>query len=57
MLLLGGLLALVFAAFGWAPAAAIAIVLGTAAGLIVWARRPFFEKLAAAPPARVITSR
>ena len=41
MLLLGGLLALVFAAFGWAPAAAIAIVLGTAAGLIVWARRPF----------------
>ena len=41
MLLLGGLLALVFAAFGWAPAAGIAIVLGTAAGLIVWARRPF----------------
>ena len=41
MLLLGGLLALVFAAFGWAPAAGIAIVLGTGAGLIVWARRPF----------------
>jgi hypothetical protein len=41
MLLVGGLLGLVFAAFGWAPAAALMIVLGAAAGLIVWARRPF----------------
>jgi hypothetical protein len=41
MALVGGLLALVFAAFGWAAAAGITIVLGAAAGLIVWARRPF----------------
>jgi hypothetical protein len=41
MLLVGGLLGLVFAAFGWAPAAALVIVLGATAGLIVWARRPF----------------
>jgi len=41
MLLVGGLLSLGFAAFGWAPAAALVIVLGAAAGLIVWARRPF----------------
>ena len=41
LLLAGGLLGLVFAAFGWAPAAALVIALGAAAGLIVWARRPF----------------
>jgi hypothetical protein len=41
MPLIGGVLGLVFAAFGWAPAAALVIVLGAAAGLIVWARRPF----------------
>jgi hypothetical protein len=41
MALVGGLLAVVFAALGWAAAAMIAIVLGAAAGLIVWARRPF----------------
>jgi hypothetical protein len=41
MLLVGGLLSLVFAAFGWAPAAALVMVLGAAAGLIIWARRPF----------------
>jgi hypothetical protein len=41
MALVGGLLALVFAAFGWAAAAGMSIVLGAAAGLIVWARRPF----------------
>jgi len=31
----------VFAVFGWGPVAALVIVLGAAAGLIVWARRPF----------------
>lgn len=41
MLLVGGLLGLVSAAVGWGPAAALLIVLGAAAGLIVWARRPF----------------
>jgi hypothetical protein len=41
MLLIGGVLGLVFAAFGWAVAAALVIVLGAAAGLIIWARRPF----------------
>lgn len=41
MLLVGGLLGLVFATFGWGPAAALVIVLGATAGLIVWARRPF----------------
>ncbi|HET9082970.1 MAG TPA: hypothetical protein VFN41_01100 [Candidatus Limnocylindrales bacterium] len=41
MALVGGLLGLVFAVFGWAAAAGIAIVLGAAAGLFVWARRPF----------------
>lgn len=41
MVLIGGVLGLVFAAFGWALAAALVIVLGAAAGLIVWARRPF----------------
>jgi hypothetical protein len=41
MLLIGGVLGLVFAAFGWALVAALVIVLGAAAGLIVWARRPF----------------
>ena len=43
MLLVSGVLGLVFATFGWAPAAALVIVLGAAAGLIVWARRPFRE--------------
>ena len=41
MLLVSGLLGLVFAVFGWGPATALVIVLGAAAGLIVWARRPF----------------
>ena len=41
MLLIGSVLGLVFAAFGWAVAAALVIVLGAAAGLIIWARRPF----------------
>jgi hypothetical protein len=41
MSLIGGVLGLVFAAFGWALAAALVIVLGAAAGLIIWARRPF----------------
>jgi hypothetical protein len=41
MLLVGGVLGLVFATFGWGPAAALVVVLGGAAGLIVWARRPF----------------
>jgi hypothetical protein len=41
MLLVGGLLGLLFAAFGWGPAAGLVIVLGAAAGLILWARRPF----------------
>ena len=41
MLLVGGVLGLVLAVFGWGPAAAVVIVLGAAAGLIVWARRPF----------------
>jgi hypothetical protein len=40
MLLVGGLLGLVFAAFGWGPASALVIVLGAAAGLLVWGR-PF----------------
>jgi hypothetical protein len=30
----------VFAAFGWGPASALVIVLGAAAGLLVWGR-PF----------------
>ncbi len=41
MLLLGGLIGLVLAVFGAAFAAALVIVLGAAAGLLVWARRPF----------------
>ncbi len=41
MLLVGGALGLVFATLGWGPAAAVVIVLGATAGLIVWARRPF----------------
>lgn len=41
MLLLGGLIGLVLAVFGAALAAALVIVLGAAAGLLVWARRPF----------------
>jgi hypothetical protein len=41
MLLAGGVLGLVVATFGWGPAAALVIVLGATAGLIVWARRPF----------------
>jgi hypothetical protein len=41
MSLVSGVLALVFAVFGWGPATALVIVLGAAAGLIVWARRPF----------------
>jgi hypothetical protein len=39
--LVGGLLAVVFAAFGWPAPAAVTIVLGAAAGRMVWARRPF----------------
>jgi hypothetical protein len=41
MLLVGGVLGLVFATFGWGPAAALVIGLGATAGLVVWARRPF----------------
>ncbi len=41
LLLVGGLLGLIFASFGWGPAAALMIVLGAAAGLIIWIRRPF----------------
>jgi hypothetical protein len=43
MSLVGGVLGLMFATFGWGAAAAVVIVLGGAAGLIVWARRPFRE--------------
>jgi hypothetical protein len=39
--LLGGLLGLVAASFGSAPAAAVAIVLGAVAGLLAWARHAF----------------
>jgi hypothetical protein len=41
MLLVGGLMGLVLASFGFGPAAGVMIVLGAAAGLIVWVRRPF----------------
>ena len=41
MLLIGGLVGLVLAVFGAGQAAALVIVLGAAAGLLVWARRPF----------------
>jgi hypothetical protein len=41
MLLVGGVIGLVLASFGLGPAAALVIVLGAAAGLVVWARRPF----------------
>lgn len=43
LLLVGGAIGLVLAAFGWGPAATLVIVLAAAAGLIVWARRPFRE--------------
>ena len=41
MLLVGGLVGLVLSVFGLGLAAALVIVLGAAAGLLVWARRPF----------------
>jgi hypothetical protein len=41
MLLVGGLIGLILAVFGAAVAAGLAMVLGAAAGLVVWARRPF----------------
>ncbi len=41
MLLVGGLVGLVLSVFGLGLAAALVIVLGGAAGLLVWARRPF----------------
>ena len=41
MLLIGGLIGLLLASLGATLAAALVIVLGGAAGLIVWARRPF----------------
>lgn len=41
MLLVGGLIGLVLASFGAGLAAWLVIVLGAAAGLLVWARRPF----------------
>jgi hypothetical protein len=41
MLLIGGLVGLVLAVFGAGQAAGLVIVLGAAAGLLVWARRPF----------------
>jgi hypothetical protein len=41
MLLTGGLVGLVLSAFGAGPAAALVVILGAAAGLLVWVRRPF----------------
>jgi len=41
MLLCGGLIGLVLASFGVGQAAGLVIVLSAAAGLLVWARRPF----------------
>jgi hypothetical protein len=41
MLLVAGVLALGLAAFGFGQPAALVLLLGTAAGLLVWARRPF----------------
>ena len=48
MLLVGGLVGLVLAVFGAGQAAALVIVLGAAAGLLVRARRPFRNDEAAA---------
>jgi hypothetical protein len=41
MLLVGGLIGLILAVFAEPIAAGLVIVLGAAAGLVVWARRPF----------------
>ncbi len=41
MLLVGGLIGLILAVFGAAVAAGLVMVLGAAAGLVIWARRPF----------------
>lgn len=43
LLLVGGVITVVLASFGWGPAAALVLVLAAAAGLIVWVRRPFRE--------------
>ncbi|MGP1674829.1 MAG: hypothetical protein ACTS8Z_06430 [Candidatus Limnocylindrales bacterium] len=49
LLLVGGLIGLILATFGWGPAAAVVIVLAAAAGLIVWIQRPFRTTPVAAP--------
>ena len=41
LLLFGGLIGLVLAAFGAALAAGLVVILGAVAGLLVWIRRPF----------------
>ena len=41
MLLVAGIFALGLAVFGLGLPAALVLLLGTAAGLLVWARRPF----------------
>jgi hypothetical protein len=41
MLLVSGLVAVALAALDFGPAAWIVLVLGTAAGLVIWWRRPF----------------
>jgi hypothetical protein len=48
LLLVAGVLGLVIAAFGLGPPAGLVIGLGTVAGLIVWARRPFRTSVAEA---------
>ncbi|MGZ9276655.1 MAG: hypothetical protein ACXW4L_05965, partial [Candidatus Limnocylindrales bacterium] len=49
LLLIGGLIGLVLATFGWGPAAAVVIVLAAAAGLIIWIQRPFRTTPVAVP--------
>jgi hypothetical protein len=46
-LLVAGLVGLVLATFGAGPAAAVVIVLGAAAGLMIWVGRPFRTRAAA----------
>jgi uncharacterized membrane protein len=50
LLLVGGVIGLVLAAFGLGPPAGLAIALGAAAGLIVWARQPEEGRPKAGPP-------
>jgi hypothetical protein len=47
-LLVAGLAGLVLATFGAGPAAAVVIVLGAAAGLLIWLGRPFHRRAASA---------